>query len=142
MWMWGKRGFVQQMILYFLFLYNQNDSSPRLPLSQEHTAAPKLSSDNITISIFLSPRCCTVRWVVVKRWALYFRCSYFLSFVEYCTWIAPGVRCGRAAWISSHEQPSTSLILSIVASSSGVHRTRFIRGRTAAECTLECAPAS
>jgi hypothetical protein len=56
---------------------------------------------------------------------------------EKCTWIASGVRWGRALAISSYEQPSSSLILSIVAFSSSVYRIRFIRGRTAAGYILE-----
>jgi len=51
--------------------------------------------------------------------------NYFLSFVEYCTWITPRVRSGRARWISSYEQPS-SFILSIVSFSSSCHGTRFL----------------
>ena len=67
-----------------------------------------------------------------------FHSNYFLIFTEYCTWIAPGVRCGRAQWISSHEQPFL-FILRTVSFSFGVHRMRFLVDCNVAGYTLECA---
>jgi hypothetical protein len=63
--------------------------------------------------------------------------DHLLSFVEYCTCIAACVRCGRACWISSQEQPSP-FILNIVSYSSGSQRTRFPLARNFAGCTLKC----
>jgi hypothetical protein len=51
------------------------------------------------------------------------------------------LRWGRAARISSHEQPSF-LIWSSVVFSSVVHRTRFFRGCNGAWCILECGEVS
>lgn len=68
----------------------------------------------------------------------YFQKRYPFSFVGYCTWIAPGVRSGRAARVSSHEQPSF-FILSIVPFSSGFYGTRCLLDCKIAARILECA---
>lgn len=49
---------------------------------------------------------------------------------------------GKAPWISSHEQPSTSFILRSIASSSGVHGTRFFLTCNVVSRTLEYVLAS
>jgi len=65
---------------------------------------------------------------------------HFLNFVEQRTRMVPMLQRGRAALISSHEQP-LFLIWSRVASSSGIHLTRLFSGCNSARCILECAAA-
>ncbi|PVH67636.1 hypothetical protein DL98DRAFT_279358 [Cadophora sp. DSE1049] len=61
-----------------------------------------------------------------------------------CTWIVPMLRRERAAWMTSHEQPSFFIWCSVASSSVVhlVHLARLFLGFNGAWCTLECAPAS
>jgi hypothetical protein len=58
-----------------------------------------------------------------------------LSFVEYCTWIVPGVLPGKAALISFHEHPLFFILTNFV-SSSGIYLT-LVRGHDVRVETLE-----